>query len=237
MKFIPLLALILFSASLFASSPLPNNRHISVTGEAQLEAKPDTAVISLEVESAQKESIDAKQEVDRRVNLLLDGLADFGIKEDDVSASRISTQPDYDYQQRERVLIGYRANRTLKITLNDIEKLNDFLDFALSVKINQIQNIELKSSDEKALKDKVNALAVENAKEKGSSLAQAFDAKLGNIYSINSSSNHKRSRYGANHDVEMVQVTGSRGNDSGKYLYENIVFKANINVVFDLVID
>lgn len=235
MRFISLVVLALFSVNLLANSPLPNNRHISVTGEAQLEAKPDTAVISLNVESAQKESIDAKQEVDKRVNLLLGGLANFNIKEDDISASRISTEPDYDYQQRERVLIGYRATRTLKITLNDIEKLNDFLDFALSVKINQIQNIELKSSDEKNLKDKVNALAVKNAKEKGSSLAQAFDAKLGNIYSINSTSNHKRSRYGANHDVEMMMARQSA--PKGKYLYENIVFKANISVVFDLVID
>lgn len=237
MKAFLLFILLSFSVSILANSPLPNNRHISVSGEAQLEAKPDSAIISLEVESTQKESIDAKKEVDNRINKLLDGLSKFAIKEEDVSASRINTQPDYDYQGRERVLKGYQANRTVKISLNNIDKLNELLDFALSVQINQIQNIELKSTNEKALQDEVNALAVKNAKQKGSSLAQAFDAKLGKIYSINSASSHMRSRYGANHDVERIQVTGVRLNKPGKYLYENIVFSANINVVFDLTTD
>ena len=79
-----------------------------------------------------------------------------------------------------------------------------------------------------------------NAKQKGNSLANAFDVKLGQIYSINSTSNNSRDRYGANSDVERIQVTGSRmGEPSrpGKYLQENIVFSATISVVFNLDIE
>jgi uncharacterized protein YggE len=111
------------------------------------------------------------------------------------------------------------------------------MDFALSVKIDEISNIELKSSKADSLKDEVNALAVKNAKKKGKSLANAFDAKLGKIYSINSTSNQSRYRYGANSDIERIEVTGLRMNKSsrpGKYLQENIVFSASISVVFDL---
>ncbi len=230
--------LISISSFSYSNSSLPNNRHISVVGTAQLKAKPDIAVIYLEVESFKTTSADAKKDVDNRVNSLLSGLKRFKIDKENVSASSISTQPNYSYSDNDkRELDGYTANRNLKVTLNDLKNLNAFMDFALSVQIDKISSIELKASKEDELRDEVTALAVKNAKEKGSSLANAFDAKLGKIYSINSTSNNMRHRYGANGDIERIEVTGSRmGKPStpGKYLQENIVFSASISVVFDL---
>ena len=238
MKYLSIFTLLAFSSFSYANSSLPNNRHISVVGTAQLKAKPDIAVIHLEVESIKTKSVDAKKEVDDRVNNLLAGLAKFNIDQENVSASSISTQPNYTYStNNKRELNGYTANRNIKVTLNDLNHLNAFMDFALSVRINEIRNIELKSSKADELKDEVNALAVNNAKEKGNSLANAFDAKLGKIYSINSTSNSNRYRYGANSDIERIEVTRSLMNPSakpGKYLQENIVFSASISVVFDL---
>jgi uncharacterized protein YggE len=238
MKHLSIFALLAFSSFSYANNSLPDNRHISIVGIAQLKAKPDIAVIKLEVESLKTKSIDAKRDVDDRVNNFLDGLVKFNIDEKNVSASSITTQPNYFYSNNDKQeLDGYTANRNIKVTLNDIKLLNAFMDFALSVKIDEIRSIELKSSKADSLKDEVNSLAVENAKEKGKSLANAFDAKLGKIYSINSTSNQSRYRYGANSDIERIEVTGSRMNKPsrpGKYLQENIVFSASISVVFDL---
>jgi len=238
MKYLSIFALLAFSSFSYANNSLPNNRHISIVGTAQLKAKPDIAVIKLEVESLKTKSIDAKRDVDDRVNYFLDGLAKFNIDEDNVSASSITTRPIYSYSNNDKQeLDGYMAHRNIKVTLNDIKRLNAFMDFALSVKIDEIRSIELKSSKADSLKDEVNAMAVKNAKEKGHSLASAFYAKLGKIYSINSTSNNSRYRYGANNDIERIEVTGSiisKPSRPGKYLQENIVFSASISVVFDL---
>ncbi|WP_082305870.1 MULTISPECIES: SIMPL domain-containing protein [unclassified Pseudoalteromonas] len=237
MKLITSIALVAMSFTSVANTQLPNNRHISVTGNAELSAKPDIAVIHLHVENNNKTSSAAKTEVDARVNNLLDGLNKFKVDESNVSASSISTEPRYSYRNNENPTItGYVAKRTLKVTLNDIKKLNTFIDFALSVKINSVRNIELKSSKEAVFKDEVNALAVKHAKEKGRSLANAFDADLGRIYSINANSNSSAYRYGANQDAEMVQMSAMKGTapKPGRYLQENIKFSASISVVFDL---
>lgn len=236
MKFFTCLVLLSVASLSFANSSLPSNRHIVVIGSAEMMAMPDIAVLHLNVESSQKTSLDAKKDVDERVNNLLDGLSEFDIDEDNVSASNISTQVRYSNNRGERDKVeGYIARRTLKVTLNKIDKLNALMDFALSVKINAIRNIELKSSNEKLLQQETNALAVKNAKSKGKSLANAFGAKLGKIYSINANSNQNYHRYGANNDgYEVSTRMVNSAAKPGRYLQENIVFSASISVVFDL---
>ena len=238
MKYLTVIALLFMSSLVSANNSLPENRHIAVVGTAELQAKPDIAVVHLDVHSVKTTSVEAKAEVDKRVNRLIEGLSDFNVAQDNVSASSISTAPYYSYgSHNKKVLEGYSARRSLKVTLKNIEHLNAFMDFALKSKINEIRNIELKSSKADALKDEVNALAVNNAKQKAASLAKAFDARLGRIYSINSSTNNSRYRYGANSDIEHIRLSSSvmaQSPEPGQYLQESIVFSASISVVFDL---
>ncbi len=238
MKYLTVIALLFMSSLVSANNSLPENRHIAVVGTAELQAKPDIAVVHLDVHSVKTTSVEAKAEVDKRVNRLIEGLSDFNVAQDNVSASSISTAPYYSYgSHNKKVLEGYSARRSLKVTLKNIEHLNAFMDFALKSKINEIRNIELKSSKADALKDEVNALAVNNAKQKAASLAKAFDARLGRIYSINSSTNNSRYRYGANSDIEHIRLSNSvmgQPPEAGQYLQESIVFSASISVVFDL---
>ena len=224
----------------FANSSVPANRHISVQGTAEVLAKPDMAEVSFEVISFKDKSLDAKRDVDDRVNLLLKGLSKYGVKETDVSASSLLTHNDNDMFNVESgtaINAGYVATRTLKVTLRNIEKVNDFIDFALSVKINEVTNIELMSSKAAQLEAEATQGAIENAIVKGGKLAKAFGAELGKIYSINSHFNRSSYGYGAD-SFERIVVTGSKVTrnpfEQGKYLQETITFKSSINVVFDL---
>lgn len=237
MKHFLSLFLLALSTSSFANTQLPNNPHIAVVGSAQMMAMPDIAMIHLNVESVKKSSLDAKRDVDQRVNNLLEGLVKFSIDEKNVSASNISTEPRYSYGRNEREKIeGYVARRTLKVTLTEIDKLNEFMDFALSVKINAIRNIELKSSKAEALKQEALMMAIKNAKAKADELAKGFDAKRGKIYSINSSSEHYAHRFGANERAQRYEMSAMADGQAkaGRYLQENIVFNAAVNVVFNL---
>lgn len=240
MHYISILFLMVLSSNALANTPLPNNRHIAITGKSQLQATPDIAIINLSVESLHSTSFGAKKEVDSKVNNLLSGLLQFNVSEKDISASSISTEPNYTYTDNgAQQLEGYLAYRDLKVTLADIGKLNALLDFALSVKVDEIDSIELEASNKQRLQQEVTAKAIENAKIKASSLAEAFGAKLGEIYSINSSSNASYNQYGQNHAIERIEVTGSRVdsfNGQGKYIQERVIFSASISVVFDLVV-
>ena len=240
MKLITTIFLTLFPLIIFANSSLPANRHIAVQGTAEVLAKPDIAKISFEVISSKDKSLDAKRDVDDRVNLLLKGLSKFGVKETDVSATSLLTYNDddkFNVESGTMINAGFVATRTLKVTLRNIEKLNDFIDFSLSVKINEVTNIELMSSKASQLEAQATQGAIDNAIVKGGKLAKAFGAELGKIYSINSNSNRSSYGYGVD-DFERIVVSGSKVTrnpfEQGRYLQETITFKSSINVVFDL---
>ena len=238
MKIFSLIILIVFSMMSEANSSLPANRHISVNGTAKVTTIPDSVRITFEVKSIKNKAIDSKKEVDKRVNQLLDGIDKFDVKESGISASSLLTEPHITYTDDDvEIISGYVATRTLKVTLTNIARMNDFIDFALSVEINEIEDIQLLSSKAKELRDEANQLAVKNAKNKGASLAKAFGAELGKIYSINSSSNSFNYGYRTG-GIERIEVTGSRIDPDdlvpGRYLQTSISFTSSISVVFDL---
>jgi len=235
-----LLPLVLCTSSAIAATSLPDNRHIVVKGEAVVLTAPDRADITLEFETVKAESVQAKQQVDEQVNKLLAGLNNFSIDEKSISAGRIFVEPNMRYDENDnQVKDGFRATRKVKVSLKQLSLLDGFLNFALKVGVNQIEQIQLlstKASDyEQAALDK----AVANAKQQGSSLASAFEAKLGRVYSIQSQEVGSHFGYGSNTNIERIMVTGSRINTvpEGKYLQESITFRASVNVVFDLVLE
>ena len=235
-----LLLLVLYSSSAMAATSLPDNRHIVVKGEAVVRTAPDRADITLEFEAVKAESVQAKQQVDAQVNEILAGLNKFSVDEKSISAGRIFVEPNMRYDENDnQVKDGFRATRKVKVSLKKLSLLDGFLNFALKVGVNQIDQIQLLSTKasyyEQAALDK----AVANAKQQGSSLASAFEAKLGRVYSIQSQEIGSHFGYGSNTNIERIMVTGSRINTvpEGKYLQESITFRASVNVVFDLVVE
>ncbi|ATC96361.1 SIMPL domain-containing protein [Pseudoalteromonas tunicata] len=236
MKKISLLCLALLSLNTFANTALPNNRHISVNGYAQVTAKPDLAIINLEVKSQQKTSLAAKQEIDQKVNQFLAGLDKFSLKTEDVSASQLATSPLIQYLDNgEQRTVGYRANRNLKVSLKDINQVSELINFALGIEIDQVNNIEFKSSQAKQYQQQASALAVQDATEQGQALAKAFSASLGKIYSINSQVQVPQFQYGQHRGMmeDGLYKTAS-ARVEGQYLPETLTFSATVYAVFDL---
>ncbi|RZD22300.1 DUF541 domain-containing protein [Pseudoalteromonas sp. MEBiC 03485] len=201
---------------------------------------PDMANITLEFESVKAESLQAKQQVDTQVNKLLAGLSNFSIDEKSISAGRIFVEPNMRYDENDNLAKdGFRATRKLKVSLKQLSLLDGFLNFALKVGVNQIEQIQLLSTKASDYEQVALNKAVVNAKQQGSSLASAFEAKLGRVYSIQSQEVGSHFGYDSNNNIEQILVTGSRINavPEGKYLQESITFRASVNVVFDFLLE
>lgn len=222
-----------------SSQSAVSHRSVSVIGKAEVRADADIAVLQLTINELAKTSLAAKSVVDKKANNLFDGLKAFDIDETDISASGLSTQPQYQYRPNNpRELTGYMASRQIKLTLNNIDNLNGVMDFILSIDINEIGNVALKSSQEAALKQEATLLATKNATQQGKWLANSFGAQLGKVHSINAVSDTQFGRYGQNDQIEAMAVSRLRApKTDGRYLHEELVFTSTIKAVFDLEVD
>jgi uncharacterized protein YggE len=113
---------------------LPDGPHIVTSGTASVDAVPDVATLAIEVNVSAKDAASAKKQADDRVAQYLSFLEQNGV-EKDINSANLRTQPDYDYQNGKSILKGYRAVRTVEVTVRQLDKLNSLLDGALKAKV------------------------------------------------------------------------------------------------------
>ncbi len=224
---------------------MPANRHIAVQGSAEVFVEPDMAQIIFEVKSTEDTLLEAKRELDGRISLLLEQSDKYGFGQDDVYISGLKSKVYTMIGTESGTVSGdkYLALKTVKVTLKDIKKVDEFIDFAQSLKIDNIKKINGLSSKATQLEAEATQLAIDNAKAKGNKLAQAFGAELGKVYSVSSYSSSADYDYDAGGVKHIILSShrnsmAARNNESPftqqQYLGAKISVKASINVVFDL---
>lgn len=175
-----LLASALSLSSVSVLADVPEFAHVTTTGYGEVVATPDMATFSVKVVDTTMTAEQAKQSVDKTVEDFLQYLSDAGLSKDNITSSNLYLAPQYHYPKSGKAeLVGYRASRSINVTVTDLADLNQYLDMALKAGINQVDNIQLKVSNQAEYQQKARMAAIKDAREKAASLASGFDKKLG----------------------------------------------------------
>lgn len=230
-KVMAIAALVGFSAIPVQANELPNGPHIVTSGTASVDATPDIATLAIEVNVSAKDAASAKKQADERVAQYLSFLEQNQIAKKDISSANLRTQPDYDYQNGKSVLKGYRAVRTVEVTLRQLDKLNSLLDGALKAGLNEIRSVSLGVAQPDAYKDKARKAAIDDAVHQAEQLAAGFNSKLGPVYSVR----YHVSNYQPSPVVRMMKADAAPA-VSAQETYEQptIQFADQVDVVFQL---
>ncbi|MBJ3592219.1 oxidative stress defense protein [Salmonella enterica subsp. enterica serovar Saintpaul] len=230
-KVMALAALVGFSALSVQANELPNGPHIVTSGTASVDATPDIATLAIEVNVAAKDAASAKKQADDRVAQYLSFLEQNQIAKKDISSANLRTQPDYDYQNGKSVLKGYRAVRTVEVTLRQLDKLNALLDGALKAGLNEIRSVSLGVAQPDAYKDKARKAAIDDAIHQAQELAAGFNSRLGPVYSVR----YHVSNYQPSPMVRMMKADAAPA-PSAQETYEQpvIQFDDQVDVVFQI---
>ncbi|XLF32320.1 oxidative stress defense protein [Klebsiella pneumoniae] len=212
------------------ASELPDGPHIVTSGTASVAAVPDIATLAIEVNVSAKDAASAKN----RLTIALRNISFLeksGIAKKDINSANLRTQPDYDYQNGKSILKGYRAVRTVEVTLRQLDKLNGLLDGALKAGLNEIRSVSLGVAQPDAYKDKARKAAIDDAVHQAQELAAGFHSKLGPVYSVR----YHVSNYQPSPMVRMMKAADAAP-VSAQETYEQatIQFDDQVDVVFEL---
>jgi uncharacterized protein len=169
---------------------------ISVTGDAQVNVVPDEVIITLGVETSDKDLLAAKADNDQRISKILALVKDAQVAPENVQTDFISIQPRFD-DSSQRVFIAYYVHKSLVITLKDVSKFDGLLSSAVEAGANYVQGIQFVTTDLRKHRDEARALAIQAAKEKAVALAGQLGQKVGKPLNINEEQNSWYSSYGS----------------------------------------
>ncbi len=203
--------------------------HLTTSGYGEVIAKPDMATFSVSVVESTMTAEQAKSKVDDVVERFIRSLKQAGVSDSDIASSNLYLTPQYHYPKDERPeLVGYRASRNVTVTVKVLDKLNKFLEVALVDGINQIDNIQLKVSDEATYQEQARQAAIRDANQKAQSLAKGFNKELNDVWEIRYNNNNTQPVL-----LKSMKMDSSRI-ESDSYQDSSITIRDRVEVVYKL---
>jgi uncharacterized protein len=175
-----LLAVLALVAPAAAAPDTPSGRAVTVTGDAEVKVPPDEVILTLGVETWDKDLAVAKRRNDEIVSRVLKVAESHAVAPQHVQTDYVSIEPRYrlgTYEPGD--FIGYFVRKTIVITLKDITAFEKMLSDALEAGVTHVHGIEFRTSELRKHRDAARALAIRAAWEKAIALASELGQEVG----------------------------------------------------------
>ena len=159
---------------------------INVSGQAEINVKPDQAVMSLRVVTLDKDINKATDLNDDRVKKTISLAKKYDITPENIQTSYINIDEQYsDYSDsKPRVFLGYQMTKKIVLTINNLNKIEDFLSDVIKAGVNRIDGLQYKTTQLRKYKDQARAMAMIAAKEKATAMAGEIGQSIGKAFLI-----------------------------------------------------
>ena len=217
-------------------------RTITVTGDAQVNVVPDQVLISLGIETWDKDMGLAKSKNDQIMKKILGVASSKRINSKDIQTDFMSIEPRYQYEYERQEFLGYFVRQSIVITLSDIDMFEDVLSKFIQVGSVHLHGVQFRTSELKKYREEARLIAITAAKEKAMLMAEKLDQRLGQPYHVNEVKSGWLSSYnnwwGRNSNGFLSQnvsssILSSESSQGGVALGE-IAVNAQIIVSFEL---
>jgi hypothetical protein len=159
-------------------------RLITVTGRAEVRVIPDETVLTLGVETMNRDLALAKRQNDERVKKILALAKKYNVAPGNFWQDRVSVEPRYKGGDAREEFIGYRVKKTIVFTVRDVSRLDDLLNSFLDAGANYIYDVQFRTTKLRDYRDEARALALKAAKEKAKDMAKELGQRVGRPFSI-----------------------------------------------------
>ncbi|MBL7053892.1 SIMPL domain-containing protein [Patescibacteria group bacterium] len=205
---------------------------IYIAGEGIVYAIPDTGLISISVITEKLTVELAMSENTAKMNKIISGIKKQRVKEKDIKTTKLNIYPKYNWEEKQRKLIGYEVRQTIKIKIRDLDKAGDIIQQATSNGANSISDLQFIIDNEDELKKQARTLAIKQAKAKAKEIGKELGVEIIRIVDFNESSTQpimpmyrtKGLSYAMEDSTSVPQI------ETG----ENEI-KVNVNITFEII--
>lgn len=194
------LVLILLSAFLFAETikSLKEYRYvgggiaptnaITVSGEGEVFAIPDTAEFTFSITERADTSKEAQDMATQKANDAIKALVEQGIEEKDIKTVAYNLYPVYEWRdattclrypcEKTREQVGFELSQSIRVKVKDLDRAGEMLELVTGKGVSDVSGLDFTIADEDDLKQDARKKAIDEAKTKAEQLAQDLGVSL-----------------------------------------------------------
>ena len=158
---------------------------VIVSGDAIVQALPDTAILTISVVTQAKNALEAQEQNATRTDAVVRTLKSAAGAGAEVKTSGYSLQPQRIYRENQPPTItGYEARNTVTVIIGDLTKVGPVIDAAAQSGANDIGGVAFTLRKDRPARDEALALATREAMSKAQVIAQALGGRVVRIVEV-----------------------------------------------------
>lgn len=189
--FLSALSLIFFAAPGASAQQLPKSANdnrlttVTVSGDARVTAKPDTATVSISVVTQNKNATEAQQQNANQTTAVINALKSAAGSGAEIETSGYTLTPQRVYKENQPpTIVGYEARNSITVTLKDLTRVGAVIDASAGAGANNIDNVAFSLRQDREARAKALADATREAIGKANTLAQVLGGRVVKITAV-----------------------------------------------------
>lgn len=163
---------------------------IAVNGTARVYRKPDFVDINLSVSNTDKVAANAQRATSDAMRNVIDAVGKLALPGVELQTGAVNLWPQYthrnDNDHPRDVLVGYRADMSLRVRTTDVESVARVLDAAIGAGATGVDGVEFQIREAIEAREEAIRLATQAARRKAQVLAESLDLRITRIITAGS---------------------------------------------------
>jgi uncharacterized protein YggE len=176
--------LALSSVASAQTTTTPGEPVVVVTGEGVVKAAPDQAWVTFAVESRSKNPKDAQAQNAKSMTSVQERLVAAGIPKDAIRTLSYDLQLESDWVNGRQVPRGYVARNTIEVRLDDIGRVGEAIDVAITNGANSVHGVRFDLKGRASLERDALKRATADARARAEAAAAGVGATVGRVLRI-----------------------------------------------------
>ncbi|OGG58585.1 hypothetical protein A2765_02590 [Candidatus Kaiserbacteria bacterium RIFCSPHIGHO2_01_FULL_56_24] len=178
----------IFKEYRYVGSGVAATNTISVSGQGEVFAVPDTGEFSVSVHEDAETVAEAQDEATAKINAIIAYLKGAGVEEKDIKTTNYNVNPKYEYSQAvctnsycppsNQKLVGFEVFQTLQVKVRDTKKAGELLSGVGGKGASEVSGLSFTTDDDNKLKSDAREKAIADAKGKADELAKQLGVSL-----------------------------------------------------------